>query len=110
MRVRERGELKKRRTRKEGKTIDCYNLFSSLKKQRKLLPYSWFKKIFRLTLLNDCHSYQRIWHIGLDGLLCCVLLINLQTQQLSLSQIQINFPYAECFLKKNIWLVQVLPG
>lgn len=49
-----------------------------------LLPYFWFKRVFRLTLLNDCHlSYQRIWHIGLDGLLCSVLLINLQTQQLS---------------------------
>lgn len=47
-------------------------------------PTSDVKKILRLTLLNDCHlSYQRIGHTGLDGLLCCVWLINLQTQQLS---------------------------
>lgn len=83
-RKKKRRERKKERKRKKkvGR-LGPYTVFF-LHQWCKLLPYFWFKKVLRLTLLNDCHlSYQRIWHIGLDGLLCCVLLINVQAQQLS---------------------------
>lgn len=83
--------------RKERKTINWLFSFWWLK----LLLYSWLKKkIFRRTLVNDCHSsYCEICHVGLGGLLCCRPLINLQTSNCH-HRTQIHFPYVEwCFLK-----------
>lgn len=79
----------------EKRRKDYTLLFFFLFWELKLLPYSWLKKIFRWTLVNDCHSsYCEICHMGLGGLLCCMLLINLQTSNCHCCS-QSHFPYVE---------------